>query len=119
MLLRSIYIYAYILFYKYTFLIHFVLKIFIIVLLHLLELFFKYILFIYYMYIMLWKRNNRRTKEINEKVNRTQDFTWFGQLCLRPRSCRDFTILENITKYYMFRWLLNLLYHKIRLSPKT
>ena len=32
---------------------------------------------------MLWKQNNRRTKEINEKVNRTQDFTWFGQLCLR------------------------------------
>ena len=64
-------------------------------------------------------KHNRRTKKINKKINKTPNFSWFDQLCLRPQSCRDFTILENNTRYYMFRWLLNLLYNKIRLSPKT
>ena len=55
-------------------------------------------------------KHNRRTKEINKKLNRTPNFTWFGQLCLRPRSCRDFTnfcrYCIQCNKLWMQGWLI-------------
>ena len=47
-------------------------------------------------------KHKQENKEINEKVNRTQDFTWFSQLCLRPRSYRDFTNFGEKLRVTMF-----------------
>ena len=47
-------------------------------------------------------KHKYENKEINEKVNRTQDFTWFSQLCLRSQSCRDFTNFGEKLRVTMF-----------------
>ena len=52
--------------------------------------------------LVMEMKHNKRIKEINEKVNKTLDFMWFDQLCLRPRSCRDFTNFGEKLRVTMF-----------------
>ena len=55
---------------------------------------------------------NETIIEEQKKSNRIPDFTWFGQLCLRLRSCKDFINLWRKTEGYNVWWLLSLLYNK-------